>query len=178
MCGVVRLRLFFFLLIFFYLFSSLLPASKLFVPVVRLVARGPGEGVGGGGWHGGSLARAAARPPRPGKVLQSRCDREARAALISASDVIGQLECHAPWAQSSNAPAGQQGHSLQLRMGGWWWGLLVPARRRGHGERQSAKSLSAVNKKQTSSCLMSYICVPYFQMLWRNHIWKHFALPT
>ena len=127
----------------------------------------------GGGGQSGNAAKAAAHPPRPGVVLQSHCDQEASTTLISMSVVIGLLECHAPWAQSSNASTGQRGRSLQLLIG-----LLVPARRRGQRERQSAKSLSSVNKKQTSSFLMFYMCVPYFQMLWRNHIWKHFALPT
>lgn len=64
------------------------------------------------------------------------------------------------------------GRLLQLLI----WLLVPSVERSPRREHPSAKWLSSVNMKQTSLFLMFYMCVPYFQMPWWNHIWKHFAL--
>ena len=126
--------------IFFFFLSS--PASK---HLCQWLAWCPGPE----GGRSGNAARAAAHPPRPGRVLQSHCDGHASATLISTSVLIGRLECHAPRAQSSNAPAGQRGPlpAITDRGGDCLFQCAGEAR-------ESAKvpnDCPRVNKKQTSS---------------------------
>lgn len=118
----------------------------------------------------GTAARAAADVHS--RWAKSRT-RQARATLISTSVIIGQLECHAMWAQSSNALPGQGGRSLLLLIR-----LPVPACTGCQGNRQSAKSLSSVNNKKTTSIFDAlYVCVLFSDAVAQSHL-KAFCVPN